>query len=69
MTKPDTYRGLLAENIRLRAENTYLLPLVKASLWEIKNLLDKLSRSEPEGWEGSKRRAVLIKNLQKALLS
>lgn len=36
---------------------------------EIENLMDKLSRREPEGWEGSARRAVLLRDLNAALAS
>jgi cell division protein FtsB len=43
--------------------NTHL-KLLKVALWEIDNLQKKLAINEPEGWEGSKRRMILKKEIQ-----
>ena len=46
--------------------NTHL-KLLKAALWEINNLQQKLRINEPEGWEGSKRRMILKQEIQSAI--
>lgn len=41
--------------------------LLKRCKYEIENLMEKLSRKEDSGWEGTQRRILLLSDLKKNL--
>lgn len=48
-------------------EEAPMADLLRRCQWEIKNLTEKVSRGEPHGWEGSRRRLVLNGEIDEAL--
>lgn len=48
-------------------EEAPVADLLRRAEWEIRNLQEKIGRKEPEGWEGSRRRAGLRDELAAAL--
>ena len=43
------------------------IELIRKSYWEIKNLMDKISKKEDAGWEGERRRTLLLMEMEKVI--